>query len=216
MPLVETSKLPVKEPRPGWRGRFFHSDHMTFAYYDIAPGSDVHTHHHSQEEVWHVIEGELELVVDGVTSVVRAGDAAVVPADVAHSGAGRRPLPCNRGRLSDPRVDRRSQHTLSPYHVTGIPAATRRPYRGRRAASAASSALICPEVGSRRRGARRRHRVPPAAAGRNRAGRRGGARVDVRAGAAVRPHRRPGCERPGGLAACPGLTCCPIVAPDLR
>lgn len=85
MPLVETSKLPVKEPRPGWRGRFFHSDHMTFGYYDIAPGSDVHTHHHSQEEVWHVIEGELELVVDGVTSVVRAGDAAVVPADVAHS-----------------------------------------------------------------------------------------------------------------------------------
>jgi len=25
MPFIHTSQLPVKEPRPGWRGGFFHS-----------------------------------------------------------------------------------------------------------------------------------------------------------------------------------------------
>src|SRR5262245_14150729 len=90
MPFVDTGTLPVKEPRPGWRARFFHSEHMTFGYYDIEPGSEVHTHHHPQEEVWHVVEGELELVVDGVTRLVRAGDAAVVPAEVPHSARAER------------------------------------------------------------------------------------------------------------------------------
>src|SRR6266508_4474488 len=45
-------------------GGFFHSDHMTFAYYEIEAGSEVHLHHHPQEEVWHVVEGELELPGD--------------------------------------------------------------------------------------------------------------------------------------------------------
>jgi len=85
MPFIQTSQLPVKEPRPGWQGRFFHSDHMTFAYYEIAAGSEVHVHRHPQEEVWHIIDGELEMVVDGATSVLRAGDAAVVRADVEHA-----------------------------------------------------------------------------------------------------------------------------------
>lgn len=85
MPFIDPSELPVKQPRPGWNGRFFHSDNMTFAYYEIDPGSDVHVHHHPQEEVWHIIEGELELVIGDAERVVRAGQAAVVPAGVEHS-----------------------------------------------------------------------------------------------------------------------------------
>jgi quercetin dioxygenase-like cupin family protein len=84
MPFIDVGELPVKEPRPGWRGRFFHADNMTFAYYEIAAGSDVHLHHHPQEEVWHVIEGDLELVVDGTTRVIGAGQAAIVPTEVVH------------------------------------------------------------------------------------------------------------------------------------
>lgn len=85
MPFIRPDELPVREPRPGWRGRFFHSDHMTFVYYDIEPGSSVHPHHHPNEEVWHVVEGELTLTLDGVERTLRPGEAAVVPADVEHS-----------------------------------------------------------------------------------------------------------------------------------
>jgi quercetin dioxygenase-like cupin family protein len=85
MPFIDTSRLEIKEPRPGWKGRFFHSDSMTFAYYTVAAGSSIHEHSHPNEEVWHIVEGEFEVTVDGQTQVAGPGVAAVVSADVPHS-----------------------------------------------------------------------------------------------------------------------------------
>jgi mannose-6-phosphate isomerase-like protein (cupin superfamily) len=86
MPFVETAGLPTREPLPGWTGRFFNSEHMTFCYYDIAAdATPLHEHHHEQEEVWHVTEGRLALTVDGEERVLGAGDVAVVPANHRHS-----------------------------------------------------------------------------------------------------------------------------------
>ena len=91
MPFIDPSELAAREPKPGWTGRFFHSEHMTFAYYDIVPGSAVHPHHHDEEEVWHVIEGELEMALDGTTRIVGAGEAVVVPSGVEHGAAAKSP-----------------------------------------------------------------------------------------------------------------------------
>jgi mannose-6-phosphate isomerase-like protein (cupin superfamily) len=63
--VLDPRGLPSHEPRPGWSGRFFHSDHMTFAYYDIAAYADVHAHEHPHEEVWHVVAGALKLTHRG-------------------------------------------------------------------------------------------------------------------------------------------------------
>jgi predicted cupin superfamily sugar epimerase len=73
VPFVDPRSLPSHEPRPGWSGRFFHSDHMTFAYYGIAADADVHAHEHPHEEVWHVVAGALKLTLGDDTRVVRAG-----------------------------------------------------------------------------------------------------------------------------------------------
>jgi len=85
MGFIDTKELPVRVPRPGFRGRFFHSGHMTFAYYSIAAGSAVHLHRHPNDEVWHVLEGELEVTLGDEVRVLRAGEAAVVPPDVEHA-----------------------------------------------------------------------------------------------------------------------------------
>jgi quercetin dioxygenase-like cupin family protein len=85
MPFVEVAGLPVLEPRPGWRGQFFHSEHMTFAYYAIEDGAAVHSHEHEHEEVWHVLDGELELTLADERRVLEPGAAAVVPAGERHS-----------------------------------------------------------------------------------------------------------------------------------
>ena len=56
---------------------------MTFAHYDFKRGSSIHEHLHSQEEVYEVIEGELELTIDGVKQIARSGLVGIVPSNVA-------------------------------------------------------------------------------------------------------------------------------------
>ena len=85
MPLVDTSSLRVVERLPGWHGRYFHSANMTFAHYDFVCGSTIHEHFHPQEEVYEVIEGELEITIDGQVEVARPGMVAIVPSGARHS-----------------------------------------------------------------------------------------------------------------------------------
>ncbi len=63
----------------------FHSANMTFAHYDFKRGASIHEHFHPQEEVYEVIEGELELTLEGATQIVRAGLVAIVPSNAPHS-----------------------------------------------------------------------------------------------------------------------------------
>jgi quercetin dioxygenase-like cupin family protein len=85
MPFVDTSGLNVIERLPGWKGSFFNSANMTFAHYDFARGSSIHEHFHPQEEVYEVIEGELEVTIDGTSQIARPGIVAIVPANANHS-----------------------------------------------------------------------------------------------------------------------------------
>ena len=85
MPFVDTRKLDVIERKPGWHGRYFHTPSMTVAHYDFDAGSSIHEHLHPQEEVWQVIEGELEVTVAGETQIAGPGMAAIVLPNVKHS-----------------------------------------------------------------------------------------------------------------------------------
>ena len=85
MPFVDTNSLKVIERLPGWHGRYVHSANMTFAHYDFKAGSSIHEHFHPEEEVYEVIEGELEVTIEGVTQVARPGIIAIVPANARHS-----------------------------------------------------------------------------------------------------------------------------------
>jgi quercetin dioxygenase-like cupin family protein len=85
MAFIDMRTLRVREPLTGWKGRFFHSEHMTFAYDAVAAGASIHEHAHSNDEVWNVIEGELEVTIAGERRVVGAGAAAVVPPNAPHS-----------------------------------------------------------------------------------------------------------------------------------
>ena len=85
MPFIDTAGLRVIERLPGWHGRYFHSPNMTFAHYDFTRGATIHEHFHPEEEVYEVIEGELEIMIDGVVQIARAGVVALVPPNARHS-----------------------------------------------------------------------------------------------------------------------------------
>jgi unsaturated pyranuronate lyase len=84
MTFIDTARLPVIERKPGWRGRYFDSPSMTFGHYDFDAGAIILGHSHEQEEVWHVIAGELEVTIAGVTQKAGPGFVAIVPPDTAH------------------------------------------------------------------------------------------------------------------------------------
>jgi quercetin dioxygenase-like cupin family protein len=85
MPFIDTNMLNVTERLPGWHGRYFHSASMTFAHYDFVRGASIHEHFHPQEEVYEVIDGELEMTIDNATQIVRPGVVAIVPSNAPHS-----------------------------------------------------------------------------------------------------------------------------------
>jgi quercetin dioxygenase-like cupin family protein len=85
MSFIDTTKLPMIERLPGWRGRYFDSANMTFAHYEFDAGSSIHEHSHPQEEVYEIVEGELELTVAGISQRLRPGMVGIVPANALHS-----------------------------------------------------------------------------------------------------------------------------------
>ena len=85
MPLVDTNRLKTIERLPGWRGRTFDSATMTFAHYEFDKDATIHEHFHPEEEVYEVLEGELEITIDGAAQIARPGHVAIVPSNVRHS-----------------------------------------------------------------------------------------------------------------------------------
>jgi len=85
MTFIDSNKLPAIERLPGWRGRYFDSPSMTFAHYEFDAGSSIHEHSHPQEEVWEIVEGQLEITINGVTQLTGPGFAGIVPANTLHS-----------------------------------------------------------------------------------------------------------------------------------
>jgi quercetin dioxygenase-like cupin family protein len=85
MPFVDISFLNKTERLPGWHGRYFHTPTMTFAHYEFTQGASIHEHSHPQEEVYEVIEGELEITIDGERKIIKPGLVAIVPPNSRHS-----------------------------------------------------------------------------------------------------------------------------------
>ncbi len=85
MPFLDTRQLRVVERLPGWYGRYFDSQSMSFGDYTFDAGAAIHEHSHPNEEVWNVIEGELAVTIDGVTQVAGPGCVAMVPPNTAHA-----------------------------------------------------------------------------------------------------------------------------------
>jgi quercetin dioxygenase-like cupin family protein len=85
MPFIDTSDLKVTERLPGWKGRSFDSQNMTFAHFVFEPGAWIHEHAHANEEVWNVVDGELEVTIGSDVLLAGPGFVAVVPPNTAHS-----------------------------------------------------------------------------------------------------------------------------------
>lgn len=89
MQIVDLAALKLAEEGAGVRVGFpIHAGTGTAAtsavYFELDPGASAGAHTDSAEEVVVVLDGEAEAVVGDQTTIVRAGQVAVVPAGVSH------------------------------------------------------------------------------------------------------------------------------------
>jgi quercetin dioxygenase-like cupin family protein len=57
---------------------------VTLGVCEVAPGAELHPHHHQPAEAYYATSGEAEVLVDGEWRSMRAGDFAYHPGDAVH------------------------------------------------------------------------------------------------------------------------------------
>ena len=83
---MNLSEIPSKEIMPGYHGKLVHSESMTWVFWDVEEGATVPEHHHVNEQIMHVVEGEFEFTLNGETSIYHPGDVVIIPSNIPHSG----------------------------------------------------------------------------------------------------------------------------------
>jgi quercetin dioxygenase-like cupin family protein len=84
MTFVDLNNLKEYEFAKGVRARIINCDSMSISYVNLDAGAAMPEHNHINEQVVNVIEGELELTVNGEPRVLKPGVVEVLPPDVPH------------------------------------------------------------------------------------------------------------------------------------
>jgi quercetin dioxygenase-like cupin family protein len=80
------SEIAVKEIAPGFFSKLIHTQNNTINFIEVKAGGTVPLHQHIHEQSSFVIEGEFEMTIDGVTTVLNAGLYAIIPSNAVHGG----------------------------------------------------------------------------------------------------------------------------------
>ena len=74
-----------KELAPGITGHYAHGEKSTFGYVELKKGSSVPLHHHVNEQITYILEGQLDMIIGGVACSLAPGMYHVIPSDTPHS-----------------------------------------------------------------------------------------------------------------------------------
>lgn len=103
MPHYHLNELPEREIVPGFHGRFVHGEKFTLAHWHIEQDAVLPEHSHPHEQATQILQGELEIVMEGQTYRLTPGQVLVIPGGVAHSG--RAISPCEAVDVFQPSRD---------------------------------------------------------------------------------------------------------------
>ena len=83
---LNVKNLKQREIVPGFHGRFINGENITWAFWEIEKDSSIPDHFHIHEQIMHVVSGDFEFTVNGITSVFSNGDTIVIPSNTPHRG----------------------------------------------------------------------------------------------------------------------------------
>lgn len=83
--FFQLDSTPARELVPGFVAKLIHTDGLTVAHVRAVAGSRLPEHQHIHEQVTNVLEGELEMTLNGHTRHFGPGSVICIPSDVPHS-----------------------------------------------------------------------------------------------------------------------------------
>jgi quercetin dioxygenase-like cupin family protein len=86
MAFQRISTIKSTEIVKGFNAKLVHGEKLTLSYLDIEENSILTEHKHFHEQITQVLEGKLELCINGETEILEPGMLAIIPSNVLHSG----------------------------------------------------------------------------------------------------------------------------------
>lgn len=83
--IIDINQSNYFEPINGLRAKVAHTESHTYAFWEIDKGTILPEHLHIHKQISIVTKGQLELTVDGKTTIIRKGMMAIIPSNCLHS-----------------------------------------------------------------------------------------------------------------------------------
>lgn len=83
--MQSIKNIKPKELVPGITGYYAHGDSLTLGLAELKAGSIIPMHQHVHEQITYIIEGELDMVIDGQPCLLTAGMYHVIRSNTPHS-----------------------------------------------------------------------------------------------------------------------------------
>lgn len=79
------SNIEQKEIFKGIKARFIHTVNNTIGFIKLDEGAVLAKHSHIHEQTTIILEGKLEMTIDGKTKTFKPGMIAMIPSNISHS-----------------------------------------------------------------------------------------------------------------------------------
>ena len=83
---MHLSDITSKEIMPGYHGKLVHSETMSWVFWDVKEGAEVPIHHHTHEQIMHVVSGRFQFTLNGATKIYEPGSVVIIPSNAPHGG----------------------------------------------------------------------------------------------------------------------------------
>jgi len=81
----QIAEIKQQELFPGIKAQFVHTINNTIGFVELEQGAILPTHSHIHEQTTHVIEGLLELTINGNVTILTSGMIVTIPSNIPHS-----------------------------------------------------------------------------------------------------------------------------------
>lgn len=83
--MQDIKKIKPKEIVPGITGYYAHGEKMTLGYVELLEGASIPMHQHPEEQITYIIEGQLDMIIDGKPFSLTSGMYHVIPSHTPHT-----------------------------------------------------------------------------------------------------------------------------------